>query len=196
MFNFILIRRCYVGKSNQQWRPCSDQYFPLTNGAPQSWPVTYIHHTGPPALPPTDTPPSFSTPPTFGTPSTSSGLPSTYRPDKSQNNDTNPEIKHQQSLVDQFLSIFRSSSSSVSSTALPNVSVDKSTGSLKTAASTNYKYNIDGVPDFRVVDITDKQLTTIGRSESAARLFSYDVINNRLGNGFTKRKPYVSFFPS
>ncbi|XP_063238494.1 uncharacterized protein LOC134540006 [Bacillus rossius redtenbacheri] len=49
---------CYVGSANRdQWRPCSDQYFPYHDhgprphgdyGPPRHWPVAYLHSEGPP----------------------------------------------------------------------------------------------------------------------------------------------------
>ncbi|KAJ8872285.1 hypothetical protein PR048_025887 [Dryococelus australis] len=54
---------CYVGSANRdQWRPCSDQYFPYRehqhdgpglhhhgdSGPPRHWPVAYLHAEGPP----------------------------------------------------------------------------------------------------------------------------------------------------
>lgn len=43
--------RCYVGSvSRQQWRPCSDFYYPYqthNRNAPH-WPISYVHRQGPP----------------------------------------------------------------------------------------------------------------------------------------------------
>lgn len=194
MPTIALLCRCYVGKAKEQWRPCSDQYYPLTNGPPQSWPVTYIHHAGPPGLPPTETPHTPSASPPFSTPPTFNGPPPVHQPDNGQNNVTRSEIQHQQSLVDQFLSIFSSSSSSplsVPTNAPPEVSPDKPTASQTTAASTNYNYNVDAEPGFRVVDVTDKPPTTNSKIGSIVRLYSHSAINNRFGDGYKRKLTYV-----
>ncbi|CAB0010552.1 unnamed protein product [Nesidiocoris tenuis] len=42
--------RCYVGSADRdQWRPCSDSYYPYAHsGKKLHWPVAYLHREGPP----------------------------------------------------------------------------------------------------------------------------------------------------
>ena len=46
------MRRCYVGSAaKDQWRPCSDHYYPYHNiDRPLHWPVAYLHREGPPNI--------------------------------------------------------------------------------------------------------------------------------------------------
>lgn len=183
-----------MGKAPEQWRPCSDQYFPSTNGPPQTWPVTYIHHTGPPATSATNVPNS----------STPSPMPD-HRPDDNHNNhgnDTNniaskdnvvpTVVHHEQSLVDQFLSIFKSSSSDISQSRVlsPEPNNNNTVASL-TASHVN-RHSVDSLPGFRVVDVTDIPYRSVAAG-SINRLYSYGANNNnnRYRNRFTKRKPYL-----
>jgi len=174
-FNIIFLShvyRCHVGKSTDQWRPCSDKYFPSTDGPPQTWPMTYIHHTGPPIA----QNPSSPLPP--------HGDNNNSNNHNGENNVTQTEVKHEQSLVDQFLSIFTSSSTDVSSNAVssPEPVAEASTASSKTA-----KLDLDLLPGFRVVDVTDKP-------QSTSRLYSYHGNNynsNRIRNRFARKRPAV-----
>ncbi|KAF0725765.1 Uncharacterized protein FWK35_00031101, partial [Aphis craccivora] len=163
---------CHVGKSTDQWRPCSDKYFPSTDGPPQTWPMTYIHHTGPPIgqIP-------SSLPPHHGDDKDSNNH-------SGQNNTTQTEVKHEQSLVDKFLSIFTSSSTEISNNV---VSSPEPVAEAATASSKIAKHDLDLLPGFRVVDVTDKP-------QSTSRLYSYHGTNynsNRLRNRFLTRRPSV-----
>ncbi|KAG8263452.1 hypothetical protein J6590_033660 [Homalodisca vitripennis] len=46
--------RCYVGSADRdQWRPCSEHYFPYfpnVQDRPMHWPVAYLHREGPPNM--------------------------------------------------------------------------------------------------------------------------------------------------
>lgn len=171
-FTYILSYRCHVGKSTDQWRPCSDKYFPSTDGPPQTWPMTYIHHTGPPIgqIP-------SSLPPHPGDNNDSNNH-------SGQNNSTQTEVKHEQSLVDKFLSIFTSSSTEISNNV---VSSPEPVAEAATASSKIAKHDLDLLPGFRVVDVTDKP-------QSTSRLYSYHGTNynsNRLRNRFLTKRPSV-----
>jgi len=168
---FFHVHRCHVGKSTDQWRPCSDKYFPSTDGPPQTWPMTYIHHTGPPVA----QNPSSSLPPTNTNSNGHNG----------SNNSTQTEVKHEQSLVDQFLSIFTSSSTDVSSSVVP--SPEPIAEAAATASSKTVKPDLDLLPGFRVVDVTDKP-------HSTSRLYSYHGTNynrNLLRHNFARKRPVV-----
>lgn len=206
-----------MGNSTEQWRPCTDKYYPSGDGSPQTWPVTYIHHTGPPTGsspttsygPPTAPPYGPPAAPPYGPPVPSDGPPlSSFSPpfltDRGgTNNGTQPVTKHEQSLVDQFLSIFSFSSAVTSppsndnrdsKTAVDNANnSNKTVASLTAAAATNhknnyYRYDADPVPGFRVVDVTNKPRTTIPKLEPTVRPYSYGESRDRFGN---TRKPYV-----
>lgn len=168
---FSYVHRCHVGKSTDQWRPCSDKYFPSTDGPPKTWPMTYIHHTGPPV---TQNPSSPGPPP---------GDNANSNDPNGNKNITQTEVKHEQSLVDQFLSIFKSSSTDSSSVASsPEPVAEAATASPKTV-----KPDLDLLPGFRVVDVTDKP-------HSTSRLYSYHGKNynsNRLWNYFARKRPVV-----
>lgn len=47
-----MLYRCYVGSAaKDQWRPCSDHYYPYHNiDRPLHWPVAYLHREGPPNI--------------------------------------------------------------------------------------------------------------------------------------------------
>ncbi|XP_015363152.1 PREDICTED: uncharacterized protein LOC107161309 isoform X1 [Diuraphis noxia] len=163
---------CHVGKSTDQWRPCSDKYFPSTDGPPQTWPMTYIHHTGPPVV----HNPSSPLPP--------HGDNNNSNNHNGNNNGTQTEVKHEQSLVDQFLSIFTSSSTDVSSNA---VSSPEPVAEASTASSKTTKFDLDLLPGFQVVDVTDKP-------QSTSKLYSYHKNNynsNRIRNRFVRKRPVV-----
>jgi len=158
-----------VGKSTDQWRPCSDKYFPSMDGPPQTWPMTYIHHTGPPiAQNPSSTP--FS-----------------YDDNNGHNNSTSTEVKHEQSLVDRFLSIFTSSLSDASSSSNVSSPEPVAEAAAATTVSSFAKPTLDLLPGFRVVDVTDKP-------QSLSRLYSYrgtSYNTNRLQTIFAKKRPFV-----
>lgn len=40
--------RCYVGMKKEQWRPCSEHYYPYGQNKELHWPVAYLHREGPP----------------------------------------------------------------------------------------------------------------------------------------------------
>jgi len=169
---FSHAHRCYVGKSTDHWRPCSDKYFPSTDGSPQTWPMTYIHHTGPPVaqIPSSPLPPH--------------GDNSSTNDHNGNTNITQTEVKHVQSLVDQFLAIFTSSSTDVSSNV---VSSPEPAAEAATASSKTVKPDLDLLPGFRVVDVTDKP-------HSTGRLYSYHGTNynsKRLRNYFARKRPEV-----
>jgi len=171
-FFFRVYHRCHVGKSTDQWRPCSDKYFPSTDGPPQTWPMTYIHHTGPPIGQTPSSPPPHH------------GVNNNSNNHNGQNNKTQTEVKHEQSLVDKFLSIFTSSSTDVSSNV---VSSPEPVAEAATATSKVAKNDLDLLPGFRVVDVTDKPQSTSG-------LYSYHENNynsNRLRNRFLMKRPSV-----
>lgn len=175
--------RCHVGTSREHWRPCSDQYYPFAGGPPQSWPVTYIHHTGPPPTPPTGAPvparPSSTSPPPpppppfQSSPSPSLPPPPPIRPDDDKTVAT--EHQHEPSLVDRFLSIFKSSSSDVSAARVP---------APRTVAYDDDRY--DGF--LRVVDVAN---TDRPQAAAADRLYLYGATSNRFRSRFMRRKHYV-----
>ncbi|KAI5699733.1 hypothetical protein M8J75_007770 [Diaphorina citri] len=39
---------CYVGMKKEQWRPCSEHYYPYGQNKELHWPVAYLHREGPP----------------------------------------------------------------------------------------------------------------------------------------------------
>uniref|UniRef100_A0A2S2R1U8 Apple domain-containing protein n=1 Tax=Sipha flava TaxID=143950 RepID=A0A2S2R1U8_9HEMI len=187
---------CHVGVSVEQWRPCSDKYYPTKDGPAQTWPVTYIHNTGPPATSPTGAPYPFS-PPTPGSfypsipPTAGSNYPSGSPP--LPNNDsggggnvTKTTTEHIQTLIDQFLSIFKSSSPTETTTS--HAMLHEKTPSASTSQHV-VNGNVDSLPGFQVVDVTDKP-QTVGRevvsipAAPANRLYSY-------GNRFIRRKPFI-----
>ncbi|VVC46129.1 PAN/Apple domain [Cinara cedri] len=168
---------CYVGHSSEQWRPCSDKYYPSADGMPQTWPVTYIHHSGPPTT-------SVTVFPGLSSPSP---LPP-RRIDEAVGNGTITAIKHEQSLVDQFLAIFRTSSETPPPSPEPASSRAPETNNK--TASLIASHHVD-LPGFRVVDVTDIP-QTVNRAAvgSVNRLYSYEA-SNRFRNTFKYRKPYV-----
>lgn len=158
--------RCYVGNSVEQWRPCSDQYFPSAEGPPLTWPMTYIHNTGP------------SIDPVTGTAIPSSLSPPLHRTDNN-NNGTHSIVGHVQSLVDQFLSLFSSSSTT---------EANKTADGVAAATSSHF-------PGFRVVDVTDRSQAINNRAAlgSVNTLHLYGT-GDRFRNRITKRKPYIWFW--
>lgn len=170
-----------MGHTSEQWRPCSDKYYPSIGGNPQTLPVTYIHRSGPPTT-------SFTGYPVY---SSTSALP----PRRADDTDTTPMVfKHEQSLVDQFLAMFRMSSEMPP----PPPSSSQEPGSSRApepnnkTASLIASHHVD-LPGFRVVDVTDIP-QTVHRATAAAgsvnRLYSYEI-NSRFRNTFKYRKPYI-----
>lgn len=180
-----------MGVSVEQWRPCSDKYYPTKDGSPQTWPVTYIHNTGPPATSPTGAP-YPSSPPTPGSFYPSSSPPSRDNDNGGgSNNGTKTTTEHIQTLIDQFLSIFKSSSSE---TTTSHAMIHEETPSASTPQHV-VNGNVDLLPGFQVVDVTDKP-QTVGRgivpvpAAPANQLYSYGT-SGRFRNRFIRRKPLI-----
>lgn len=186
-----------MGTSEEQWRPCSDKYYPTIGGPAQTWPVTYIHNTGPPASSPTGAPaPSGPPPSSSGAPYPSdppplpssapypSGSPPS-RDNDGNNGPTTTTTEHVQTLIDQFLSIFKSSSETTS-TSRPSVSDE-----TPSASTPQHVHQVNGhadlLPGFRVVDVTDKPAVV------ANRLYSNGAGRGSSNRFTAKRKPFVYY---
>ncbi|XP_050426859.1 uncharacterized protein LOC126837103 [Adelges cooleyi] len=134
---------CYVGKTTEQWRPCSDQYYPSADH-PVSWPVNYIHNTGPPI-------------------GNDASL--------ARSNDTTLPAASK-SIVDQFLSIFTSDdgkTTNLTEQANSSITADKTSASL-TAASDVPAFQVVDVTDSKATKSETIRLYSYGDRNSASGL--------------------------